>query len=97
MTTGQTEELQNFTSQDLQKMPSRVQEAALKAPIVITHHRRRRLVMLSVEEFDRLQKLAAGPQAFKLEELDDEIVSEIASAKMGARHNKLNQLMSGED
>ena len=67
----------------------------MKAPVVITHHRRRRLVMLSVEEFDRLRE-NAKPQAYPLHSLDDETVLQIASSKMSGEHNELDKLMYDE-
>ena len=94
--TAVAREMENFTSQDLQKKPGQVQEAALRAPIVITHHRRKRLVMLSIEEFERLRHLATEPQAFKLDELDDRVLTQIVDAHMDPRHADLDALMGDE-
>jgi prevent-host-death family protein len=47
--------MQTFRSQDMQKQASAVQEAAMKEPVIITYHDRPRLVVMSMEEFDRLR------------------------------------------
>lgn len=44
----------------MQKQASAVQEAAMKEPVIITYHDRPRLVVMSMEEFDRLR---GGPDA----------------------------------
>lgn len=48
--------MQRFTSQDLQRNTGRVQEAALKSPVAISHHGRDRLVVLAADEYDRLKR-----------------------------------------
>lgn len=50
--------MQTFRSQDMQKQAAAVQEAAMRAPVLITYHDRPRLVVMSMEEFERL----GGPQ-----------------------------------
>ncbi|MCK9908188.1 type II toxin-antitoxin system Phd/YefM family antitoxin [Microbacteriaceae bacterium K1510] len=47
--------MQTFRSQDMQKQASTLQEAAMKEPILITYHDRPRLVLMSMEEYDRLR------------------------------------------
>lgn len=47
--------MQVFTSEELQRRPSDVQQSALVEPTIITFHGRPRLVMMSLDEFDRLQ------------------------------------------
>jgi len=44
------------TSAELQKSFGRYRETALREPVVITHHGRESLVLLSVEEYRRLQR-----------------------------------------
>lgn len=75
-------QLPEFSSQDLQRNTSAVQDAALKTPIVITHRRRRRLVMLAIEEFERLELLAQSPKVFRLHELGTDILEQIAKSEM---------------
>jgi prevent-host-death family protein len=47
--------MQTFRSQDMQKQASALQEAAMKEPVLITYHDRPRLVLMSMEEYDRLR------------------------------------------
>lgn len=47
--------MQVFTSEELQRRPADVQQSALVEPTFITFHGRPRLVVMSVDEFDRLQ------------------------------------------
>jgi hypothetical protein len=46
--------MQYFTSEELQRQPAEVQQAALIEPTMITFHGKPRLVMMSFEEYDRL-------------------------------------------
>jgi|GEM_PF-2943403 len=47
--------MQVFTSEELQRRPADVQQSALVEPTFITFHGKPRLVVMSVDEFDRLQ------------------------------------------
>lgn len=44
-----------FTSEELQRQPAEVQQSALVEPTYITFHGKPRLVIMSVDEFDRLR------------------------------------------
>ncbi len=48
--------LRQFSGLELQRNSGLVQEAALKEPVVITHHGRDRLVLLDIEEYARLKR-----------------------------------------
>jgi prevent-host-death family protein len=84
--------LKEFTAQDLQKHLGKVQDAALAAPIAITHRGRRRHVLMSIDEFERLEK-AATARAYTLAELPKDLADELATAEMDARHNHLDKLL----
>jgi hypothetical protein len=47
--------MQVFTSEELQRRPADVQQSALVEPTFITFHGRPRLVIMSLDEFDRLR------------------------------------------
>ena len=81
--------MREFTSQELQKKISEVQEAALVEPVAITFRGRRRHIMMSVKEFERLQRLSE-PKVYQLGELPDDLLSDLARAEMGAEHEHLN-------
>ena len=48
--------MRRFTTADLNKQVGAITDAALRAPVVITHHRRPRFVLMSVDEYERLAK-----------------------------------------
>jgi hypothetical protein len=52
--------MQTFRSQDMQKQAAALQEAAMKEPVLITYHDRPRLVLLSMDEYDRLRGRRGG-------------------------------------
>jgi len=84
--------MKSYTSQDLQKRTSEVQEAALVEPIMITHHGRKRHVMMSYSAFEELNRVAEA-RVFRLSELDQTLLEDLANAEMDARHDPLNTLM----
>ena len=47
--------MQMFRAQDMQKQASVMQEAAMMGPVIITYHDRPRLVLMSMQEYDRLR------------------------------------------
>ena len=47
--------MRTFTTHDLNKQVGEVTDAAAKAPVVITRHRKPRFVMMSYERFQRIQ------------------------------------------
>jgi prevent-host-death family protein len=47
--------MQHFRSQDMQRQGAVIQEAAMREPVVITYHDRPRLVLMSIQEYDRLR------------------------------------------
>jgi prevent-host-death family protein len=47
--------MRTFRSQDLQRQLASIQDAALREPVIITYHDRPRLVLMSMEEYDRLR------------------------------------------
>lgn len=53
--------MQTFTSVDLQRQTGDVQRAASREGVVVTSHGKPRNVMLSVEEFCRLKRMAHEP------------------------------------
>jgi len=78
----------NFSARDLQRRSGEIQDAALREPITITRNGRARLVMLSVEEYERLKR--RDRRVFLAEELSEEEIAAIASAEPSPeaeRHN----------
>jgi hypothetical protein len=52
-----------FRSRNLQRQASVIQQAATKEPVVITDHDRPRLVLMTMQEYDRGSEVAAGRSA----------------------------------
>ena len=55
--------MQTFRAQDMQRQASVLQEAAMVEPVIITYHDRPRLVLMSMQEYDRLRGRGAGGEA----------------------------------
>jgi PHD/YefM family antitoxin component YafN of YafNO toxin-antitoxin module len=66
-------------------------DSALSEPVTITRNGRDRLVLMSVEEFQRLSRYA--PRARSIEELTDEELTMIGEARVSAEHDHLNALL----
>jgi PHD/YefM family antitoxin component YafN of YafNO toxin-antitoxin module len=81
--------MREFTSEDLQKKSGLVQEAALVEPIAITFRGRRRHVMMSTQEFERLQRLA-DPKVYRLAEIPDDLLQALSEAEMDPKHGRLD-------
>ena len=66
-----------FTSEELQRRPADVQKAALVEPTFITFHGRPRLVVMSVDEFDRLH--GRRRVVFDASDISDEVLDDLRS------------------
>ena len=64
-------------------------DKALTEPVTITKNGRDRLVLVSVEEYERLRR--RDRRAFRAEELSEADVALIANAEMGAEHADLDE------
>ena len=73
---------------EFQRNFGRYQDEALKQPLSITRNGRDRLVVLSVEEYQRLKQ--RDRLAFKTEELSDAELHAITEGGMNPRHDHLN-------
>ncbi len=71
--------MQRVTSREFQRNFGRFQDEALKSPLSITRNGRDRLVVLSVEEYERLKR--RDRQALAVEELTDAEIDAIRRAE----------------
>ncbi|WP_439364520.1 type II toxin-antitoxin system Phd/YefM family antitoxin [Bradyrhizobium sp. DASA03005] len=85
-------DLKEFSAQDLQRRLGEVQDAALVAPIAITHRGRRRHVMMSIDEFNRLEQ-AASASVYRIGELPGDLAEDLANVEMDSRHDHLDKLL----
>lgn len=75
-------EIAEITAAEFQRELGRWQDEAMRRPLRITRHGRARLVLLSVEEFEALVRVARGNRvAVRAEDLSDADAEIIASAR----------------
>ena len=66
--------MQVFTTADLNKRVGSVTGAAMREPVMITHHRKPRFVLMSVESFEELAHRPADPRtSFTLDDMPDDL------------------------
>ncbi len=76
------------TAAEFQRHFGRYQDEALKQPVSITRNGRERLVVLAVEEYQRLKR--RDREVLLVGELSDADLAAIATTEMDPRHNHLN-------
>lgn len=67
--------LRTFSTHDLNKQVGEVTDAASRAPVVITRHRKPRFVMMSLDHFERLLKDNDPRRAYGAGETPPEIAA----------------------
>jgi PHD/YefM family antitoxin component YafN of YafNO toxin-antitoxin module len=83
--------MQRFTSLDLQRNTARVQEAALREPVAVSYHGRDRLVIVSIDEFERLKR--RDKMVISMEEMPEEFIRALQEPYSGAEQAALDRLM----
>jgi prevent-host-death family protein len=76
------------TSADFQRNLGLYQDKALAEPVTITKNGRERLVLLSVEEYQRLKR--RDRRALKIEDMTDEQLAAVEAAQVSERHRYLD-------
>lgn len=76
------------TSAEFQRNLGLYQDRALAQPVTITKNGRERLVLLSVEEYQRLKR--RDRRAFRIEDLTDEQLAAVEGARVPERHRHLD-------
>jgi prevent-host-death family protein len=77
-----------ISSADLRKQFGRVADRALSEPVIITRNGRDGLVLMSVEEYDRLKR--RDRRVVRLEDFADEEMALIAQAEVPAEYADLD-------
>ena len=77
-----------ISSADLQKQFGTVADKALREPVTITRNGRDRLVLMSVEEYERLKR--RDRRVVRLEDFTDEEMALIAAADVPAEQAYLD-------
>ncbi len=83
--------MQTFSSFDLQRNVALVQEAALREPVAISYHGRDRLVIMPIDEFDRLKR--RDKLVIAMEEMPDEFVQALQQPYDNPEQAALDHLM----
>jgi prevent-host-death family protein len=81
-----------ITAAELQKQFGRYRDIALREPVLVTHHGRESLVILSADEYKRLEALDTR-QAFYTHELPDDMRAELEKGYQGEPTPHLDHLM----
>ena len=84
------------SSTEFQTRAGRYIEQSAKEPVYITRHRRPVRVLLDVEEYKRLQKLAKHRptrEAYFVEDLPGEVIAALESAVYGPVDSEIEKLM----
>ena len=76
-----TGSMQSFSGVELQRNSGPVQEAAMREPVLITHHGRPRLVVMHVDEYERLKR--RDRRAVRIENISDEFKSLLSEQAAG--------------
>ena len=82
------------TSAEFQRTFGILADKALIEPVAITKHGRDHLVMLSADEYQRLQRRYR--RVHLAVDLPDDLVAEVQKARMDPRHDHLNALLDEE-
>jgi len=85
--------MQRVTSREFQRNFDRFQDEALLSPISITRNGTERLVLLSVDEFERLKQ--RDRQALAVEELSDAEIEAIRTAEPPAEAARYDDELTG--
>ena len=80
-----------FTAQDLQRNVAKIQEAALREPVTVSYHGRDRLVILPIDEFERLKR--RDKQVLSMTDLPDEFVQALQTPYHNDEQLALDSLM----
>jgi antitoxin Phd len=72
--------LAHFSLTDLSNRSGEVVEAAFQGPVEITRRGKRKFVLLTAEEYDRLVRAADTRQAFHADDAPEEIVAMMLTA-----------------
>lgn len=81
--------MSKITSAEFQRNVGRYQDKALSEPVTITKNGRERLVLLSVEEYQRLKQ--RDRRVFSIDEVTDEQLAAIEAARVPEEYDYLNE------
>ncbi|MBF0333063.1 MAG: type II toxin-antitoxin system Phd/YefM family antitoxin [Alphaproteobacteria bacterium] len=80
-----------FSSLDLQRNVARVQEAALREPVAVSYHGRDRLVIMPIDEFERLK--SRDKLVIAMDEMPEEFVQALREPYFSEEQAALDSLL----
>lgn len=69
-----------FTTSDLSRKSGDIIAEAMRAPVMITQRNKPRLVLMNIEDFERLRAHGDTRKAYRVEDMPDEHVTMFAEA-----------------
>lgn len=84
--------MQQVSISELQRHIGQIQDTALKEPVSITRNGREKYIFLSAAEYYRLKRL--DRQVLGVEELSEEDIRDIATARVPKEYEYLDELLS---
>ena len=69
-----------FTTSDLSRKSGDIIAEAMRAPVTITQRNKPRLVLMNIEDFERLRAHGDTRKAYRIEDTPDELIEEIETA-----------------
>jgi hypothetical protein len=82
--------MKSISARELEQKIGEVQDLALREPVAIERDGRERLVLLSIDEYNRL---LMARRSFSVEELPEWIIERVAAAEMDPQFNDLDRLL----
>ncbi len=81
--------MSKITSVEFQRNLGLYQDKALQEPVTITKNGRERLVLVSVEEYERLKR--RDRRAFSIDDVTDEQLAAVEAARVPEQYNNLDK------
>ncbi|MBF0333773.1 MAG: type II toxin-antitoxin system Phd/YefM family antitoxin [Alphaproteobacteria bacterium] len=86
--------MRSFSSFDLQRNVAKVQEAALREPVAVSYHGRDRLVIMPIDEFERLKR--RDKMVISMREIPEDFIAAMREPHVDAEQAALDPLMDEE-
>ena len=83
--------MNRFSAHELQRNPGPIREAAIKSPVAITYHGRDRLIIMSVDQYQRLKR--RDRQVFRIEDLPRDYIEILREPYSAPEQDALNHLL----
>lgn len=81
----------SFSSQDLQRNVAKVQEAALREPVAVSYHGRDRLVIMPIDEFERLKR--RDKQVISMQDVPEDFIKALQAPYHNPEQAALDSLL----